>query len=127
MREFIKKHFFWFGLVPLYLGAVIGWMAISNYEGEFVDEESIRNTLGNSFLLSTITMSPFICLWLKEPVFKKKKTAVKSITILFILFVMILAPFVLKSFDFTILITLLISIFLAEFGARKMLEERMKH
>lgn len=50
MREFIKKHFFWFGLVPLYLGAVIVWMAISNYEGEFVDEESIRNTLENSFL-----------------------------------------------------------------------------
>tara|TARA_B100001057_G_scaffold444875_1_gene482160 strand:- start:593 stop:976 length:384 start_codon:yes stop_codon:yes gene_type:complete len=127
MKGFIKKHFFWLGLVPLYLVAVIVWMVISNYEGDFVDKESIRNALGNSFLFSTITMSPFICLWLKELVFKKKKTAVKSITILFILFVMILPPFVLNSFDFIILIALLISIFLAEFGAQKMLEERMKH
>ena len=125
MREFIKNTF----LVWLfhYILSCYWLDGHLKYEGEFVDEESIRNTLGNSFLLSTITISPFICLWLKEPVFKKKKTAVKSITILFILFVMILAPFVLKPFDFTILIALLISIFLAEFGARKMLEERMKH
>lgn len=72
-REFIKKHFFSFIIVPFFLlciPAYIGVFYVTDYigftEGNFENEQEMKKLFIKAFVISVFSVSGLVYSWLKN-------------------------------------------------------------